>query len=326
MSPSSDDDLLVLVDDKESSEAKAEVLFWNILIVDDDAQVHQATEIALRNIVILDRPLQLYHAHSASEGKQLLSLIPDIAVVLLDVVMETEHAGLDLVSTIRGEMGLRDLRIILRTGQPGYAPELEVIKQFDINDYRTKAELSQTRLITSLISSIRSYHQIRTIGASRRGLEMIIMAASDLSRMRNVEAFCAGVLTQIAGIIGLEPEGILCARKGHPTLHNQSESYFIISSAGRYAGLISHPLLDLPDTRIRGAVADCLEQEAHVYTDAYTVLFVGNADIKAAIYMETRRPVGPDDRHIVELFATNIATCLENVVLIESLQGQLQQK
>jgi len=42
--------------------------------------------------------------------------------VLLDVIMETDQAGLDLVEFIRDTLKNETVRIILRTGQPGQAP------------------------------------------------------------------------------------------------------------------------------------------------------------------------------------------------------------
>src|SRR5262245_27376089 len=74
---------------------------WRILIVDDDPDVHITTEFALGSEIILDRPLQFLHAYSADEAEDLLGKLNDVAVILLDVVMETDDAGLRLVRTIR---------------------------------------------------------------------------------------------------------------------------------------------------------------------------------------------------------------------------------
>jgi CheY-like chemotaxis protein len=126
---------------------------WRVLIVDDEREVHSATRFALKDLIVAARPLEFLHAYSASEARALMASTPGIAVVLLDVVMERGNAGLELVRAIREELGLADTRIILRTGQPGYAPELEVIRDYDINDYKTKAEMTHTRLATSLTTA-----------------------------------------------------------------------------------------------------------------------------------------------------------------------------
>jgi len=132
-------------------------------VIDDEPDVHRATTFALAGVKILGRPLQFLHAYSASEAAHLLKTERDVAVVLLDVVMEREDAGLALVKTIRQELRLTETRIILRTGQPGYAPEIETIHDFDINDYKTKSELTRTKLYATVTAAVRAYEQIRKL-------------------------------------------------------------------------------------------------------------------------------------------------------------------
>ena len=137
------DDLIDFVDDIDdvdrSGDGRGGHPVWTVLVVDDDDEVHHATMFALQNATVLERPLKLLHARSAAEARAILEdRGHEIAVVLLDVVMETPEAGLDLVAVIRRELELAEPRIILRTGQPGYAPELSVVRDYDINDYKTK--------------------------------------------------------------------------------------------------------------------------------------------------------------------------------------------
>ena len=133
---------------------------WKILMVDDSPEVHQVTRLVLRSMHYLGRPLEFISGYSAAEGRELIQLHPDAAVILLDVVMETDDAGLQLVKFIREQIGNSLIRIILRTGQPGMAPEETVISQYDINDYKNKAELSDDRLHNSLILALRSYERL----------------------------------------------------------------------------------------------------------------------------------------------------------------------
>jgi len=120
---------------------------WEILIVDDETDVHDATVFGLKDIQLLGRTLKLHHAYSGAEAIKALRNYPDIVVILLDAVMETDDAGLQTVQRIREELNMSLVRIILRTGQPGQIPELETITRYDINDYRTKSELTRTQLI-----------------------------------------------------------------------------------------------------------------------------------------------------------------------------------
>ncbi|MEG4799789.1 ATP-binding protein [Microcoleus sp. ARI1-B5] len=130
---------------------------WKILIVDDEAQVHTATDIALRKFVFENKSLKFISAYSATEARQLIQEHPDVAIILLDVIMETDDAGLEFVKYVRQELGNQLVRIILRTGQPGQVPEKSVIINYDINDYKTKTELTTTKLYTTMLTALRSF-------------------------------------------------------------------------------------------------------------------------------------------------------------------------
>ncbi|MFN3709605.1 MAG: putative bifunctional diguanylate cyclase/phosphodiesterase [Alishewanella aestuarii] len=139
---------------------KPELQVLKLLIVDDDQDVHNVTELLLRDLVFDGYRLQLLHAFDSKNAFLVLQQDPEIAIVLLDVVMESDDAGLQLVKRIRETLNRRKVRIILRTGQPGYAPELETIVNYDINDYKTKTELTRERLFTCLMAAARSYLQL----------------------------------------------------------------------------------------------------------------------------------------------------------------------
>jgi diguanylate cyclase (GGDEF)-like protein len=159
-SPGSDE--LNFVDDNGSDD-DAKPLCWRLFIVDDEPDVHRATTFALNGVQILGRPIEFLHAYSAQEAIRVLKAETGIAIILLDVVMEREDAGLNLVKTILGDLKLLDVRIILRTGQPGYAPEIETIHDYDINDYKTKSELTRTKLYATVTAAVRAYEQIRAL-------------------------------------------------------------------------------------------------------------------------------------------------------------------
>ncbi len=130
---------------------------WKILVVDDEQDVHKVTRLAFENISFEGKPLNLLSAYSASQAKQMLKDNTDVAMILLDVVMETESAGLDLVKYIREELENSAIRIILRTGYPGQAPERRVIQEYDINDYWEKTDITADKLLTLIVSGLRSH-------------------------------------------------------------------------------------------------------------------------------------------------------------------------
>lgn len=163
---------------------------WKILIVDDEAEVHAVTQLALHKFTYAGCGLTFLSVYSAYEAKQMLQHHPDIAVILLDVVMENRHAGLDLVKYIREDHGNRTVRIILRTGQPGEAPEEAVIRLYDINDYKTKTELTRQRLVATLLISLRIYEHLLQVEANQHQLERLNLAleAQNLELQRAKEA------------------------------------------------------------------------------------------------------------------------------------------
>jgi len=144
------DDIIDFIEDSAGEPAAAVGPRWKVAIIDDEPAVHDGTRYALSDYTLNGQGLEILSAYSAEEGRALMRDHPDMAVVLLDVIMETDSAGLDLVNFIRNELKNETVRIILRTGQPGQAPERRVIVDYDINDYKAKTELTADKLFTSL--------------------------------------------------------------------------------------------------------------------------------------------------------------------------------
>lgn len=149
---------------------------WKILIADDEEEVHQVTAVAMIDVQFKGRKLEFLHAYSALEAHAMLAVNHDIAIILLDVVMEEDNAGLKLVRQIREQMNNRRVRIVLRTGQPGQAPERDVVVDYDINDYKSKTELTRQKLLTCIISALRSYDDIVALENLSRDLESQVLA------------------------------------------------------------------------------------------------------------------------------------------------------
>ncbi|MGY4449559.1 CheY-like chemotaxis protein [Bradyrhizobium sp. i1.3.1] len=202
------DDVLHLIDDTGTAPEDQNARKWKIAVIDDDPAVHDGTRFALSDYSLNGQGLEILSAHSAAEGRKLMAAHGDIAAVLLDVIMETDVAGLELVEFIRNELKNETVRIILRTGQPGQAPERRVIVQYDINDYKAKTELTADKLFTSLTAALRSYQQLERMVQTRRGLEIIIDAASTLYDFKSMQRLAEGVLTQLASLLNVDCAGI----------------------------------------------------------------------------------------------------------------------
>ena len=137
---------------------------WRVLIVDDDDQIHRVTKFALQDFSFEGLSVKLDSAFSGEDAKKILA-DQEYAVILLDVVMESDQAGLDVVNFIRKNLHNTRTRIILRTGQPGMAPEKQVVQDYDIDDYRAKADLSADKLFTAICTSLRNYRERLKIDA-----------------------------------------------------------------------------------------------------------------------------------------------------------------
>ncbi|PWC69671.1 transcriptional regulator [Azospirillum sp. TSH7] len=161
---------------------------WLVLVADDEPEVHAVTRLALARLRFRDRPVRLLDCASAAEAERILRNTPDIAVILLDVVMETEDAGLQLVRRIRQNLGNRAVRIVLRTGQPARVPEEDLVLAYEIDGYTAKTELTARRLFTSVVTALRAYAELadleRRLAERSRALEE---ATVRLNRMATLD-------------------------------------------------------------------------------------------------------------------------------------------
>ena len=165
---------------------------WKLLVVDDEADVRNLTLLTLRNMSFAGRPIHFIEAASAAEAIQRLQDNDDVAIALIDVVMESEDAGLKLVETIRGEMNNLMIRLVIRTGQPGLAPERSIIDHYDIDDYKDKTELTATRLYTTIRSALKAYRDLLLLKTAEQALHeqtlSLIRAKDDLTRFAEISA------------------------------------------------------------------------------------------------------------------------------------------
>ena len=314
-----DDDLSFAEEGEEL--AALPVLPWRVLVVDDDQDVHEASVLALRGLEILGRPMQLLHAHSAAEALECLRRESDIAVILLDVVMETLTAGLDIIATIRGELALHNTRIVLRTGQPGYAPEIETIRRYDINDYKSKSELTRNKLFTVLSSACRTYDQLCRVEAGRRGLEHIVVASRQLMSEREMQRFAACALEQLAVFLGVPADGFICIGDGRDEggENGRAANAILLAAQGRLAGC-SGQTLAVAAPELVARIEHCLEQQHSLLgTDGIAFYLCGAEARCVSGFLYAVHPHVLDFKQL-EVFCANIALGGDNVCLFDRLR------
>ncbi|MCG8460826.1 MAG: response regulator, partial [Holophagales bacterium] len=171
-----------------------------ILLVDDDEDVHLVTRMSLKGLRFRERRLEFLSAMSGREAIEAMRTEPNIAVVLLDVVMETDHAGLEACRTIRDELENPFVRILLRTGQPGAAPEKQVIQEYDIDGYLPKAELTTVRLFTAVRTALKTYYEIVELERYRRNLAAIHDCVVSLHAYEPIETTLERLLATVSEI------------------------------------------------------------------------------------------------------------------------------
>jgi response regulator RpfG family c-di-GMP phosphodiesterase len=297
---------------------------WKILLVDDEPEVHEVTRLVLGNFRFEDRPLNILSAMTAAEAKELLQESTDIAVILLDVVMESDQAGLALVDHIRNVMGNRNVRIVLRTGQPGQAPEHEVIVRYDINDYKEKTELTSQKLATTLFASLRSYRDIMTIEANKRGLERVISASAHIFSHEKTAEFASAVLSQLATLIGMDRGALYC--KVDPRRGEQGTHILVSAATGDYTRYVAKPADETLPPRILETLQAAQQTKAHQFrADHYVLHFTDSQHTESLLYVGEAWNLTELDYRLVEVFCTNVSIGFENLHLNQDLfESQLE--
>jgi signal transduction histidine kinase/CheY-like chemotaxis protein len=311
-----EDDIIHLIDDPAEEPAEQGPR-WKIAVIDDEPAVHDGTKFALHDYKLNGQGLDILSAYSAAEGRQLLRDNPDVAVVLLDVIMESDTAGLDLVEFIRNDLKNETVRIILRTGQPGQAPERRVIVDYDINDYKAKTELTADKLFTSLTAALRSHQQLQRMVETRRGLEIIIEAASTLFDFKSMQRLAEGVLTQIASLLNVDCAGILVLREAQ----NAHETFSVLAGSGCYSRFIGTDVSQMIEVDLRHLVEEAFTRRHHEFSARRSVLYIKTmSDREVVVVLEAARHLSETDRALVEIFCSRLSIAFDNVILYEQIQ------
>ena len=303
--------------DKKSKKSN----FWNILIVDDESGIHEVTKLALDKFEFKNKKCNFISAYSASEAKEIMNNTPHIALALVDVVMETDNAGLDLVSYIRNELHNKMIRIILRTGQPGQAPEQEVINEYDINDYKDKSELTAQKLYTAVLTSLRTYRDMRAIEKNREGLQKVIKATSSIEKMVSIDVFLSGILEQLIAILYLgdysQDEDISCFIAAVDT-----DKFLHLAGLGKFANINKDIIYAETKDIIHPLVSGIDSNSNEIYKDNNYILYKKSKLNYCGfiLYMNIDEVVDEQDKDMVRLFLDKATTVYENSSLSNEIE------
>jgi response regulator RpfG family c-di-GMP phosphodiesterase len=304
-------------------EAHAEIqarsaLPWKVLIVDDDQGIHDVTMLALKSVTFSGRPLEFIHSYSGRQACAIVRQQPDIALILLDVVMENDHAGLDVARYIREVIKNQQVRIVLRTGQPGMAPEREIIAAFDINDYKDKTELTSVKLFTLIHSCLRSYRDIVAIDFSKKGLARVIDASATVSNLSGMESFTQGVLEQLSALVAGHQDCLLIKSTGGCSgvaVSYSQKTWKVITGTGSYAH--SKLPLVLSDLVILQYLLDSVVNQRKFLCQgkSYAAYFEDKHGGVNVFVIDGVDDIDSVDGDLVQIFMRNVSIAHENITL-----------
>jgi len=298
---------------KESNTSGAAKNTWKILIADDEPEVHTITKTVLSNFEFENSNLEFISTYSGEETIKVLKENPDTAIILLDVVMETDDAGLVVAKTIRDELENHLVRIILRTGQPGSAPEKDVINRYEINDYKEKTELTTTKLYTTVMSALRSYRDLTTIEQNRKGLSKIIDASRSIFELHSLELFAEGVLTQLISILKLNHNSMILKELEGFTLEKENGHFEVVAATGTFKNksfdeISNEEILVL----INQAIA---EKRSFFDKNNYLGYFKTDNGKANIIFMTGCEEINELDKNLIDIFSSNVSIAFNNIYL-----------
>ncbi|WED24876.1 DUF3369 domain-containing protein [Vibrio sp. JC009] len=292
---------------------------WKVLLIDDDVQMHQITKLALSGFEFQGRKLELLSAYSGAEARGILSNHNDIAVALVDVVMETEHAGLDLIRYIRKDLKNSMTRLVLRTGQAGQAPEDIVIQEYEIDDYKEKTELTTQKLRTLLYSMLRAYRDLCIIEEQKEGLSKVIEASANVQNTNTLKTYASSVLNQLTSLLDLDASAFYCIVQ--PCPDSEDSRALTLAATGEYVNFYPVCSFDLLPETVAKRCRECLDKgESTQYEDAYVFYSADDRKVMSILYVNLNDELQDLDRQLLKIYMHNIALTFENLNLLVDLQ------
>lgn len=307
------DDVLIFAEERPLRPMPLAGDTWLVLIIDDEEEVHRLTRFVLADFTFEDRPVTFLSAYSAAEAQSMLRDHPEVAVILLDVVMEADDAGLKLVRYIREDLGNHNARIILRTGQPGQAPEADVVVRYDINDYKCKAELSAEQLRTSVLVSLRDYRDIASVVRSREGMQRILAAGSSLFAHQSSEPFVDQVLRELVALLN-QGKGSHGVRGIRAT--DTGQGCTVRQTSDGDEELMGQTLNQVLPVSAQRMLPRVLSQGQGVFNSDWYLDVLGPANGEThVLHVSWSQLAGDTDRDLVRIFMANIALAFRNLAL-----------
>lgn len=288
---------------------------WKIIIADDEEEVHAMTKMVLKKFEFDGRKLELLSAYSGQETIEMMKANPDVAILLLDVVMERDNSGLEVVKRIREELNNPFVRIILRTGQPGQAPEEDVIRHYDINDYKSKTELTVQKLYTSMIASLRSFKDMKIIEYNRIGLEHIVKSTRTLFEVQSINRFSETALEHLIELLRIDPDRKNYFGSGFVAISTKID-FDIIAAVGKYQDHLGMAVAFTEASEfVQRNIKELVVRECSFIEDKFLAKFDALDRYQIVLYIEGNRYFNEFDRYLLQTFSANLSIGFDNIFL-----------
>lgn len=302
-------------DDNSSNQESADITLpsFKVLIVDDETEIHRVTELTLKRFRYKNHKINFIHAYSAKEAISKFEENDDIALALVDVVMETDHAGLDLIDHVRNILKNNSCRIVLRTGQPGQAPEHEIIEKYDINDYKEKTELTSQKLKTLMYSGLRSYSDLMTIENHKNGLKRVIESSSNILKPSSINDFATAILKEVLNILKLPSTSIYCLSK--PANTNTLDNEIVLAATGNLETIDQSSYLTIPN-KIKDFFTEALVSKKSMNTDSGYIYYArSDRGFENLLYIETNKSLDQGQKELLDLYCNHVSLSYENLMM-----------
>lgn len=289
---------------------------WKVLIVDDNDEVHIVTRLCLSDFVFEDKSIEFISAYSGDEARIILRDRDDIALVLLDVVMESDNAGLKVSKYIRNELENHFTRVVLRTGQPGFAPIDDVMQDYDIDGYLAKTEITKHKLNHTCYIALRSYRDLIRIQKYQKGLEAVINAIANLTQIDEVLDLAQAVITQLGIVLNAEQAEFVIQNSDIFTLtQSKCETWRIIINAEKSIMLNKSDKLNKPKQYIE-LTNKALDKKQCFYEPPYFVNYYrSNRGTETIFLLKTEQKLTKESKKLLHVFSIQVVLTLENLLV-----------
>lgn len=297
--------------------------YFKVLIADDEEEVHKMTKMVLKSFQLEGAKLEFYDTYSGKETIDFLNNNQDIAIILLDVVMEEDDSGLNVVKHLRENLKNNITRVILRTGQPGKAPEDKIIVEYEIDDYKTKTELTVQKLFSTMYVCLRAHKNIKSINRQKIGLNKVINASQDLFKYHSFTEFINGMLIQVMSLYDVDVDSIY-VRDEERSFDGMAfvqilDSAKVLAATGKFEYLVGENLnLANCNENIRKiveAIQKSKEDELVIREGDFLGIYKQSSDklIKNYIILETN--LNSENLDIIKIFLNNFSLAIDNFML-----------